>query len=74
MKIRISLFAGSNSPRGILGSMRLEVLGMALASLYVSCWNIRGCLITYVKTQVGVFLLKLHIMKREHSGGYETDE
>ncbi len=34
----------------------------------------RGCLITYVKSQVGVFLLKLHIMKREHSGGYETDE
>jgi len=27
-----------------------------------------------VKTQVGVFLIKLHIMKREHSGGYETDE
>ena len=35
---------------------------------------IRGCLITYVKAQVGVFLLKLHIMKREHSGGYVTDE
>ncbi len=35
---------------------------------------LRGCLITYVKSQVGVFLLKLHIMKREHSGGYETDE
>ena len=35
---------------------------------------IRGCLITYVKSQVGVFLLKLHIMKREHSGGYVTDE
>ena len=34
----------------------------------------RGCLITYVKPQVGVFLLKLHIMKREHSGGYVTDE
>lgn len=42
-----------------------------------SAWpgrTIRGCLITYVKSQVGVFLLKLHIMKREHSGGYETDE
>ncbi len=34
----------------------------------------RGCLITYVKPQVGVFLLKLHIMKREHSGCYVTDE
>ena len=36
--------------------------------------KIRGCFIISVKSQVGVFLLKLHIVKREHSGGYVTDE
>ena len=35
---------------------------------------LRGCFIISVKSQVGVFLLKLHIVKREHSGGYVTDE
>jgi len=35
---------------------------------------IRGCFIISVKAQVGVFLFKLFIMKREHSGGYVTDE
>ena len=35
---------------------------------------LRGCLIISVKAQVGVFLFKLFIMKREHSGGYVTDE
>ena len=39
-----------------------------------TCLRIRGCLITYVNPQVGVFLLKLHIVKREHSGCYVTDE
>lgn len=34
----------------------------------------RACLKTYVKSQVGEFLLKLQIVKREHSGGYVTDE
>ncbi len=35
---------------------------------------LRGCFIISVKAQVGVFLFKLFIKKREHSGGYETDE
>ncbi len=35
---------------------------------------VRGCFIISVKAQVGVFLFKLFIMKREHSGGYVTDE
>jgi hypothetical protein len=34
----------------------------------------RGCLIISVKAQVGVFLFKLFIKKREHSGCYVTDE
>ena len=33
-----------------------------------------GCFIISVKAQVGVFLFKLFIMKREHSGCYVTDE
>ena len=37
-------------------------------------WIFRACLKTYVKSQVGEFLLKLQIVKREHSGGYVTDE
>ena len=36
--------------------------------------RLRGCLITYVNPQVDVFLLKLHIVKREHGGCYVTDE
>ena len=36
--------------------------------------TIRGCFIISVKAQVGVFLFKLFIMKREHSGCYVTDE
>ena len=35
---------------------------------------LRGCFIISVKAQVGVFLFKLFIMKREHSGVYVTDE
>ena len=34
----------------------------------------RGLFIISFKAQVGVFLFKLLIMKREHSGGYVTDE
>ena len=34
---------------------------------------LRGCFIISVKSQVGVFLFKLHIVKREHSGGYVTE-
>ena len=35
---------------------------------------VRGCSIISVKAQVGVFLIKLFIVKREHSGCYVTDE
>ncbi len=35
---------------------------------------LRGCLKTYVNRQVGVFLLKLHIVRREHGGSHATDE
>ena len=54
--------------------MKYPVLSVAKWSLPKAPFLFRGCLITYVNPQVGVFLLKLHIVKREHSGCYVTDE